>query len=808
MIRLRLFVSSPSDVQAERVRVDAVTARLNSELDGVAAIETVRWETGFYSAERSFQQAIDAAIDNMRGIDLAVCVLWKRVGSELNPQLWRRPDGSSYESGTVLEVETAVELGRQQGGVPDVYLFRKRAPITYAAESFEAERMQHQLLETVWRRWTETEQGHNAAGYQRFDDPDDFEQQLELCLRQWLERRGVVVKTVWDRQLKGSPFRGLSAFEAEHAPVFFGREAAIARALAKLRQAEAGGTPFLTVVGASGAGKSSLLRAGLMPRVTQPGVIPGIDLWRAVLVVPAGDPLASLAEALFAEGALGSELRAGDFRSPELLARCFASGAEIALPPIQAALERAARQRAESMRYAEPRPVRLLIAVDQIERVFVEADPGLADRFAEILRALVEQHLASVIVALRSDAYASFQQVPAFAALLEREGTTYNLLPPSEHELEDIVSRPVAACHPPLVFETMPTGHSLAETLVADTRGGDALPLLQLTLQRLFDAEARRGDGVLRSVDYPGIDEAVARTAAEALATLDPAAAGELPALLTALVGDVAQDAASGVMPIIVPLDRAAFERGLTARHALVDAFIAYRLLTAEYSGGRNRVRPTHDALLRAWPEAVRIIADNAALIRVRHTLEPIAADWETATATAKPGYLATSAALVAGAETLAARFGEDLTPEMRGFIGASLTADAARRNAERRRQRRVLSATAAGLVVAVSLAGLAGWQWRVAVTQRASAQHSLALATETANGLVFSLAQKFRDSGVPVPVIADILARARQLQDELTASGEISPQLRRSQAAALDETAETLLAAGDTKGALAAATQ
>ena len=302
----------------------------------------------------------------------------------------------------MLEVETAVELGRQQGGVPDVYLFRKRAPITYAAESFEAERMQHQLLETVWRRWTETEQGHNAAGYQRFADPDDFEAQLELCLRQWLERRGVVVKTVWGRQLKGSPFRGVSAFEAEHASVFFGREAAIARALAKLRQAEAGGTPFLTVVGASGAGKSSVLRAGLMPRVTQPGVIPGIDLWRAAFVVPAGDPLASLAEALFADGALGGELRVGDFRSPELLARCFASGAEMALPPIQAALESDQAARRE-LRHAEPRPARLLIAVDQIERVFVEAEPGLADRFAEILRALIEQRLASVIVALRSD---------------------------------------------------------------------------------------------------------------------------------------------------------------------------------------------------------------------------------------------------------------------------------------------------------------------------------------------------------------------------------------------------------------------
>ena len=120
MIRLRLFVSSPSDVQPERIRVDAVTARLNSELGGVAEIEVVRWETGFYTAERSFQQAIGAAIDNMRGINMAICVLWKRVGSELNPNIWRRADGSPYESGTVLEVETAVELGRENS-VPDYY---------------------------------------------------------------------------------------------------------------------------------------------------------------------------------------------------------------------------------------------------------------------------------------------------------------------------------------------------------------------------------------------------------------------------------------------------------------------------------------------------------------------------------------------------------------------------------------------------------------------------------------------------------------------------------------------------------------
>ena len=61
---------------------------------------------------------------------------------------------------------------------------------------------------------------------------------------------------------------------------------------------------------------------------------------------------------------------------------------------------------------------------------------------------------------------------------------------------------------------------------MADAHGGDALPLLQMTLQRLYDAEAARGDGVLRFADYPGMDAAVARTAEEAVAGLDARARG------------------------------------------------------------------------------------------------------------------------------------------------------------------------------------------------------------------------------------------------------------------------------------------
>jgi tetratricopeptide (TPR) repeat protein len=92
------------------------------------------------------------------------------------------------------------------------------------------------------------------------------------------------------------------------------------------------------------------------------------------------------------------------------------------------------------------------------------------------------------------------------------------------------------------------------------------------------------------------------------------------------------------------------------------------------------------------------------------------------------------------------------------------------------------------------------------AQAQRDRAERTLTLATGTANGLVFDLAQKFRNVlGVPAATIKDILDRARLLQDQLLGSGEANPELSRSQAAALEETSRTLLTLGDTQGAFAA---
>ncbi len=811
---LRLFVSSPGDVPGERRRIDLVVERLNAEFAGRVRIETMRWERSYYSAHDTFQGQIPEAAE----CDVVVAVFRGRLGTPLPPAFPTLPGGEPYPSGTAYEILSAIEVRRAGKRVPDVYVFRyPNAPSVELDAPDRAEvETQWERLKAFFDRWFRNRSGEFVAAFQTYVSTDDFAVKVEDCLRQWLAQRGFLAEgPVWDRVLHGSPFPGLAAFGADRGRVFFGRDAAVGQAVGRLREAEAPGRlPFLLLVGASGSGKSSLLRAGLLPRLVLPGTVPDVDLWRMGVMTPGADPFAALADALFADAALGADLRAGTFRTRELLARQLAGDPDVALAPLRDALDRAAARRQAEAGFDVPRPARLALGIDQAERLFTEAPPAAADRFALLLAGLVRTGLATAVLALRSDAYATFQGVAALVQLREA-GVTLDLLPPSSAELEAIVARPVAACVPKLAFEP-----DLAGRLAADARGGDALPLLQVSLARLYAAEAARGDGLLRHADYSGMDEAVTGTANEALRTLDGPARAELPALVAGLVSDVAVDARTGApVPVVSALDRGAFEAGSPARAALVDAFVAHRLLTAEGDGARPLVRPVHEALLRIWPEAVAILAESASLIRVRHSLAPLVRAWSEADE--KAGHLDLSPALLDGAQALLARFGADLPDGMGAFITAAAAADAARRDRERaeaeRRlrdaqalaaaNRRTARRTMVGLAATLVLAALAGWQWREAGQQRDRAQRSLALATDTANGLVSDLAQKFDHSvGVPARTVKDILDRARALQDQLLASGEATPELRISQADALLHTALTLETLGDTGGALATA--
>src|SRR5262249_34036748 len=160
-----------------------------------------------------------------------------------------------------------------------------------------------------------------------------------------------------------SPFRGLDAFDFDHADIFFGRGHAISTCAERLEQLAARDKAFLLIYGLSGSGKSSLLRAGLLPTITRPDAIARITLWRRCVIRPseAPDALVSLAAGLLREDALPGLARE---KPAATLATLFLSSPDRSLALIRSALAKAATAAGSS-----PSQARLVVAVDQMEEL-------------------------------------------------------------------------------------------------------------------------------------------------------------------------------------------------------------------------------------------------------------------------------------------------------------------------------------------------------------------------------------------------------------------------------------------------------
>jgi WD40 repeat protein/transcriptional regulator with XRE-family HTH domain len=544
-----------------------------------------------------------------------------------------------------------------------------------------------------------------------------------------------------------SPYRGLSAFGEQDAPFFFGREAATTEVLDRLARLLAGGG-LLVVSGVSGAGKSSLLRAGVLPQIRAAGLAgaPGAASWQSLLLTPTRAPLAELA--LHVAGPAGTDA-AGLRRELEARPEGFALAARQAARarPRGPAQRPAAAQRPPGAH--DPGQRRLLLVVDQFEELFTQcADEGQRRAFVTALHAAAaiaqepgQAPAALVVLGVRADFEAGCADYPQLAGAVQDR---YLVTAMTERQLRMAISEPAKKAGSTV-------DDDLVSVLLAEMRNGQpgttgagVLPLLSHALDQAW--RSRTGNTVTLA-DYErtgGIEGAVATSAQRTYDALTPSQQVVARQLFTRLAVPTTDGADTTDRATRVELTTGKEAAEVRDLDAVLEAFAAERLLTL----AAGTVEISHEVLLTAWPLLRDTwLADTLADRIIRTRLRSTAAEWERHSR--DPSYLYSGSLLEAATSTAARAFAAParhgpLSHAERDFLRASEHAH--QRSAHKRQ------AAIAGLLVLTL----------TAITAAGFALHNAAVAAQQhALGLSRLLVGESLLAGPTDPVIARQLAVA-----------------------------------------------
>jgi len=474
-----------------------------------------------------------------------------------------------------------------------------------------------------------------------------------------------------------NPYKGLRAFQEADAADFFGREALTRQLLNRLVAPPS--TPhaprFLAVVGPSGSGKSSVVKAGLIPALRR-GALPGAERWFMTEMLPGAHPLEEVELAL---------LKIAVNQPPSLLTQ----------------LREDERGLLRAVRRVLPEGGELLLVIDQFEEVFT-----LVEDKAEVAHFLNSLHAAvadprsplHVILTLRADFYDRPLLFPHFSELMRQH--TEVVVPLTADELAHAIREPAERTG--AVLET-----GLVTAIVADVNEQPgALPLLQYALTELFE---RREGRLLTKAAYQsigGVSGALAKRAEEVYASLAEAGQSAAQQLFLRLVtlGEGTEDTRRRTLRtelegLTTKNTRNTKEENLSDLRvlsgskeveAVIEAFGKSRLLSFDRDPVTRgpTVEVAHEALLREWRRLREWLDASRTDVRWQRQLASAAADWEGAQR--DPSFLLTGSRL-AQFEGWAAGNTISLTQAERAYLDASIAERDQHEAAERERQRHEL---------------------------------------------------------------------------------------------------------------------
>jgi HEAT repeat protein len=566
---------------------------------GHVTIEPVAWDKKGAGtpilANVTPQDSIRAGLPKPSDCDIVVVIFWGRMGTPL-PDSYVKPDGSHYLSGTEWEFEDALEASKQKDR-PKILLYHRTGNILLNPDDpqFEEKTEQYRRVKAFFESLTNPD-GSIRHGANAYSSPSEFKESLQHHLKSLIVSflaefdttggaKGIALPKPWPK----SPFPGLRAFTADDAPIFFGRERETDALVKKVED-----NSVVAVVGASGSGKSSLVAAGLIPRLLLTSSNEG---WLPVTATPDylgnGDPFAALSAAILRDV------------PPRFHQKGLADKLIKDIHSLSTILSDAVTDRGKA-----------LLFIDQFEELFTTVTQRFRAAYVETIINASKSDKIRVVITIRADFYGRCVELPTLADVLE--DSTYPLSVPGIAALFEMINRPASRAL--LDFD-----EGLAQRILDDT--GDepgSLALMAYTLDELYRLSKRTR--VLSHKAYDkigGVQGAIGKRSELIFARLK---APEQAALASVFRELVEVDDRGTATRVRAPLSRVATTK---ESQRLVTALTGARLLV-QNKGEDNVpfVEVAHEALFRSWERLAQWIADTQDDLRLLRQVRIAASEW------------------------------------------------------------------------------------------------------------------------------------------------------------------------------------
>ena len=534
-----------------------------------------------------------------------------------------------------------------------------------------------------------------------------------------------------------NPYKGLRAFTEADSADFYGRERLVDRIVEVLARTDSAGQ-IAAVVGPSGIGKSSAVRAGLLPALRK-GAVAGSEQWFVATMKPGRDPFEELASAL---------LRVATHTPDNMMSQLVEDHRGIA--------------RVVKALVPEDSNSDVLLVIDQFEELFTLVDnSAVTRRFLDAVEhALTDARCPlRIVLTMRADFWDRPLRHGSFARLIDKSTINVTALAPDELERAIVEPAHRAGCE----FEP-----GLVSEITADvTDQPGALPLLQYALTELWD---QRVSGLLTRDAYRelgGVAGALTQRAEELYESSDTDERTEVRRIFGRLVtlGEGTEDTRRRVL-------RAEFAAG-TASDTVVERYGAARLLSFDTDPATREptVEVAHEALIRQWSRLRAWLDEDRDGLRLERHLQAAAMEWDAA---GRP-----ESELYRGGRLEAAEeWSEDDPNELAEIEASFLRSSVEQRSAELEAQRRTnqrLQRLLTGVAIVAAVAFIAG---AVAFQQRSRANDSAAEARAQAHIATEAQADALEQAGIAeqqtqVAERKSELAVAARSDAEAAAAGE-----------------------------------